>query len=205
MSAEAGRDTVSEQIRAKLAQMRGVENVDFSAYPDSLVVYCDSDGARMVAEESLRELVRQAAGHEPQVRVEISGPGTRSRRARFETIEVTAPQPGQVRARVVLEWQRKRFEGVSEGENSIAGELRACATATVRAVEKVAEGKVTFTLIGAKEVHVFDHDLVAVLLQSPELPDYRLIGTSIIAEDRRRSAALAALSATNRAVGNLVD
>ena len=124
-----------------------------------------------------------------------------NRRARFESIEISHPEPGTVRAHAALSWHRERFTAEAEGEASAAGELRACAVATMRAIEQFAGGEVTFNLIGAKEVHVFDHDIVVVLIQSQELPEHRLIGTSVIVDSRNRSAALAVLSATNRAVG----
>ena len=195
----------TDKLRQRLATISGVRTVDLSDYPDRVAIKCEMEGARGLTADAVRRIVREETGAEPEVQVDFTAAGSRAKRARFESIALSQPQAGMIKATATLEWQHQKVTGECEGEPSLAGELRACAIATMRAVEKVAEGKVSFTLIGAKEVHVFDHDLVAVLIQSPELPDHRMIGTSIISEDRRRSAALAVLSATNRAVGNYIE
>lgn len=205
MTAQPHGPAVTDKLRQRLPTISGVRAVDLSGYPDRIAITCDLEGVRGLTAEAVRRIVSEETGAEPEVEVDFSAAGSRAKRARFESIAVSQPQAGVIRAIATLEWQRQKVTGESEGEPSLAGELRACAIATMRAVEKVAEDKVSFTLIGAKEVHVFDHDLVAVLIQSPELPDHRMIGTSIISEDRRRSAALAVLSATNRAIGNFIE
>lgn len=205
MSVQPHGPAVTEKLRQRLAPISGVLAVDLSAYPDRVAIECEMEGVRGLTADAVRKIVREETGAEPEVQVDFTTADSRPKRARFESIAVSQPEAGVVRAIATLEWQRKKVTGECDGEPSRAGELRACALATMRAVEKVADGKVSFTLIGAKEVHVFDHDLVAVLIQSPELPEHRMIGTSIISEDRRRSAALAVLSATNRAVGNFIE
>ncbi|HUE95982.1 MAG TPA: hypothetical protein VMN39_04955 [Longimicrobiaceae bacterium] len=179
--------------------------MDLDGHPDRVIVQYDAEGVRALAVEAIRELVRAETGAEPEVEIEFAAPSTRAKRVRFDSIEVSQPQPGVVKAVAKLSWQREHYVAEAEGEASAVGELRACAAATMRAVERFAGGKVSFSLIGVKEFHVFDHDLVAVLLHAAELPDYRMIGTSIITEDRNRAAALAVLSATNRAVGNFLE
>jgi hypothetical protein len=206
MSIEEVREDAPERLQSTLQDLPGVGSVDLSGYPDRVVVRFEGAGIREFVAESVRETIAAEVGVTPQVEVELQVPPTvRTHRARFESVEVRPTEPGRIRARVALEWQDERVVGEAEGESNPAGELRICAMATIRAVEKVAAGEVSFTLIGAKELHVFDHDLVAVLLHAPQLPASRLLGTSIIAEDRRRSAALAVLSATNRVVGSFVD
>lgn len=205
MTVESQNADVANKLRQRLAAISGVRAVDLSGYPDRVAIKCEMEGARSLTAEAVKRIVREETGAEPEVQVDFTALGSRAKRARFESITVSQPQAGVVKAIATLEWQRQKVTGECEGEPSLAGELRACAIATMRAVEQVADRKVSFTLIGAKEVHVFDHDLVAVLIQSPELPDHRMIGTSIISEDRRRSAALAVLSATNRAVGNYIE
>lgn len=205
MSAQPVREGAADQLEARLLELDGVRSVDLGGYPATLVVRCEAEGASALAAQAVREVVQRESGSEPEVKIEITGPSPRTKRARFESIEVSYPQPGTVKAVAKLGWQREIFTGEAEGEASAAGELRACASATARAIEQFAGGSVSFTLVGAKEVHVFDHDLVAVLLHAVELPEHRLIGTSIISVDRKRAAALAVLNATNRAVGNFVD
>lgn len=205
MSAQPLREGAADQLESRLLELEGVRSVDLSGYPATLVVRCEGEGVFALAARAVRDRVQEESGADAEVKIEIAGPAPRTKRARFESMDVSYPQPGTVRAVAKLGWQRETYTGEAEGEASVAGELRACATATARAIEQFAGGGVTFTLVGAKEVHVFDHDLVAVLLHAVELPDHRLIGTSIISVDHRRAAALAVLNATNRAVGNFVD
>lgn len=192
-----------DQIQTQLSGLPGIRAVDMSAFPQRIMVRCDANGLRALTVERIRGMVREASGLDTEIEVELVGlPTARNRRARFESISVRPTGPGGVSARVVLEWQKQQYIGEAEGESSVAGDLRACCLATLRAVEKASGDEVSFNLVGAKELYVFDHNLVAVLVHCDQLPKHRLIGTSIIAEDRRRSAALAVLSATNRAVGN---
>jgi hypothetical protein len=127
------------------------------------------------------------------------------RRSRFDSLTTFEPGPGRFAARVKLEWDGEMLEGVSEGDRNQFAELRICASATLRAVERIADGNATFNVIGVKELQVFDHNLVVVLILSPQLPEQRLIGTAFITKDRRTAAALAALNATNRIVGRFIS
>lgn len=192
-----------DQIQSQLASLPGIRAVDMSAFPQRIAVRCDADAARDFAVERIRGMVREVSGVETEVEVELVGlPTIRTRRARFESVRVRPTGPGSVAARVVLEWHRREYVGEAEGESGPAGEIRAVCLATLRAVELAAGGEVLFSLVGAKELHVFDHDLVAVLVHCAQLPHQRLIGTSIITDNRTKSAALAVLSATNRTVGH---
>lgn len=196
----------AERVRERLTRLPGVRGVDVSRFPDRISLRCDTGATRELTSEIVRSLLRAETGLEPEVNIDFaqSQSSRALRRSRFDSLTISTPEPGRVAVRTVLEWNRQQYEGVSEEEANPAGELRACAIATIRAVEKFAAGRATFTLVGAKELHVFDHDLVAVLLNSPDLPDRRLIGTSIIVEDRRRAAAFAVLNATNRVVGSIM-
>ncbi|MEX2583629.1 MAG: hypothetical protein WD766_10160 [Gemmatimonadota bacterium] len=132
--------------------------------------------------------------------LQAAWPGTR---VRFDSLQVDKSEPGRVGVRVSLDWNRQRHEGEASGESGFVGELRASAMATVRTLGKVVGDDEAFSLVGVKEIHVFDHDIVAVLLNSPRLPERRLIGLAIVGDDRPRAAALAVLNATNRALGTL--
>ncbi len=127
------------------------------------------------------------------------------RRSRFDKIDVTHPERGRVAARVTLEWDGRSWEGHAEGVMNPAAELRVCAAAALRAVEGIVDQRANFSVIGVKEVRVFDHDLVVVLVHSPELTESRFIGMAMITEDRQRAAAMAALNATNRVVGRFIQ
>jgi hypothetical protein len=126
-------------------------------------------------------------------------------RVRFGTLDVATPEAGRMRVTVSLDWRDETFSGEAEGETGPGSEMRVSATAAIRALESVVSPSASFHLIGVKELRVFDHDLVAVLLHSPQLPEHRLLGTAMISNDRRRAAVLAVLSATNRAMGNFLE
>lgn len=185
-------------IRESLEALPGVLTVDVDEARSSGVVHTDAEGLEALATAALGELVRRETGQPAQIELRLTGGG--ERRARFLSLQVKPTAPGSVRATTVLEWHGEHFEGNADDETSRAGEIRACVNATIQAVERFIGDKVKFTLIGAKEVHVFDHDLIAVLVHSDQHPDRRLIGTSLIVNDRQRSAALAVLNATNRVV-----
>lgn len=127
------------------------------------------------------------------------------RRVRFAAVEVEHARANAATARVVLQWEGESFEGSAEGEVGGAFEIRTSAQATVHALQRVLDDRLTFQLVGAKALRIFDHDLVAVLLHSPEAPDRRLVGTSLVLDDMHRAAALAVLNATNRLVGSYLS
>lgn len=196
-----------DQIQSLLAELPDIRAVDMSAFPRRITVRCDANGLRALTVERIRGMIMEAAtGTVPEIDVELLGlSAARNQRARFESVTVRSTGPGTVRARVVLDWKNRQFVGEADGEASQAGEMRTCCLATLRAIEEAAGNEVSFSLVGAKELYVFDHNLIAVLVHSPQLRGQRLIGTSIIAEDRQKSAALAVLSATNRAFGNFSE
>jgi hypothetical protein len=203
-----GQEDLTRRIATRLGGLPGVKEVDVSRMPDGLRLRCDSASTRSLVAGAVESLLSAEMGVEPEVGVELIGapsqpaPGTR---ARFISLDVHYRNSGQATATAVLEWNGDRHQGESAAEASPAGELRASAMATLGALEEVVGDTGVFNLIGVKELRVFDHDLVAVLLYSPRLPDRRMIGLSIITESRYRSAALAVLNATNRAVGSLGD
>jgi hypothetical protein len=171
-----------------------------------VVIRSERSGAEQLTAATLAALLEADGVAAPVVAVEIldaASPTPSETRARFVSLEVQMEEPGRVLVHVTLELGGVHHIGEAGAEASPAGELRASAMATVHALEQVVGERALFSLIGIKEIHVFDHDVVAVLLYSPKLPDRRLIGLSIIIEDRQRSAALAVLNATNRAVGTL--
>jgi hypothetical protein len=194
----------AEALRSRLAALPGVEEVDLSGYPQRVTIRCEPSSLEALGEAAVRQALAAEGEPAPEVRLEVVGQAARAgQRVRFISLEFGSNEPGRVFARVTLEWDRRAHGGEAEGEANPAGELRVAALAAARALEQLVDGA-TFSLVGVKELHVFDHDLVAVLLNSPQLPGRRLLGTSIISEDRRRSAVLAVLNATNRALGALL-
>jgi hypothetical protein len=111
---------------------------------------------------------------------------------------------GRCRAKVVLTWaDGRQFTGESDGVISQAGELRCCAEATVRALERVVQPRLGFELLGVKAVRAFDATVVIVSLSArQESRASRLVGACLTETDAPRGAALAVLNATNRILGN---
>lgn len=201
------KSAVPAEVRKRLTELAGVREVDFAGYPDRVSISCDIDGAQALTAEAVSTILQAEAGVRPEVHVDLDSAGSPlgGRRMRFAGLQMANPEPGRLSARVTLEWNEEYHEGQGYGEANPAGELRASALAAMRALERVLADEATFTLVGIKELYVFDHNFVAVLLHSPRFADRRMIGISIITEDRRRAAVLAVLNATNRAVGSLTE
>ncbi len=125
-------------------------------------------------------------------------------RLRFQDFAFQRLASGRCRAKVVLAWaDGRQFTGESEGVISQAGELRCCAAATVRALERVVQPKLGFELLGVKAVRAFDATVVIVSLSArQESRASRLVGAYLTQDDPPRGAALAVLNATNRILGN---
>ncbi len=125
-------------------------------------------------------------------------------RLRFQDFVFQRLASGRCRAKVVLSAaDGRQFVGESEGVISQAGELRCCADATVRALERVVQPKLSFELLGVKAVRAFDATVVIVSLSARhEARASRLVGAYLTEDDPPRGAALAVLNATNRILGN---
>lgn len=132
------------------------------------------------------------------------GGGGPDQRLRFKEFEFHRLASGRCRAKVVLTWaDGRQFQGESDGVISQAGELRCCAEATVRALERVVQPKLGFELLGVKAVRAFDAIVVIVSLSArQESRASRLVGAYLAETDPPRGAALAVLNATNRILGN---
>jgi hypothetical protein len=130
--------------------------------------------------------------------------GAGGERLRFKDFEFQRLASGRCRAKVVLSWgDGRQFTGESEGVISQAGELRCCAQATVRALERVVQPQLGFELLGVKAVRAFDATVVIVSLSArQETRASRLVGAYLAEADAPRGAALAVLNATNRILGN---
>ena len=125
-------------------------------------------------------------------------------RLRFQDFAFQRLPSGRCSAKVVLAWaDGRQFTGESDGVISQAGELRCCAEATVRALERVVQPKLGFELLGVKAVRAFDATVVIVSLTvNTEGRSQRVVGSYLTDEDFARGSALAVLHATNRILGN---
>jgi len=133
------------------------------------------------------------------------GAGTGGERLRFQDFAFQRLANGRCRAKVVLTWaDGRQFTGESDGVISQAGELRCCAEAAVRALERVVQPQIGFELLGVKAVRAFDATVVIVALSArQEARVSRLVGACLTETDAPRGAALAVLNATNRMLGNV--
>src|SRR5438105_1922661 len=124
-------------------------------------------------------------------------------RIRFQDFQFQKLASGRCRAKVVLTWaDGRQFTGESDGVISQAGELRCCAEATVRALERVVQPRLGFELLGVKAVRAFDATVIIVSLSArQEARASRLVGACLTETDVPRGAALAVLNATNRILG----
>src|SRR4029077_17464382 len=78
-----------------------------------------------------------------------SAGGGGGERLRFQDFTFQRLASGRCRAKVVLTWaDGRQFTGESDGVISQAGELRCCAEATVRALERVVQPRLGFELLG---------------------------------------------------------
>jgi hypothetical protein len=123
------------------------------------------------------------------------------RRVRFVAARLKSPRMGRAVAEVALEWDGRTYAEELEGETGPALELRLAALATLRALNAILAGRISFELVGIKGVRAFDADLVVALVRS-DAGDRSLIGAALATEDPFRSASLAVLNATNRVLGN---
>lgn len=198
------KDDAGERLRKELEALPGVRRVVVDGPPHRVFVIGDEPDDEAPLEMSAQAVLARGGWAADQVELNVSYLPTDSapRRVRWQGIEVGRPRVGWVTAEVELEWAGKTFRGKSEGEGGLASELRICGLASARALEAIIGGALTLSLVGIKSIRIFDHDLVSVLLHSPQAPDRHLVGVSLVTTDVHRSASLAVLNATNRLLGN---
>lgn len=193
-----------DRLRTELEALPGVHRAIVAGPPWQAYLVCDADTSPVPVQVAAAAVLTEAGFPPGEVELNIAylaGTGT-ERRVRFHESRLDHPRVGLARATVSLEWAGSVHSGEDEGEGGAPGELRVSAKGTLRALEAVLDGTLTFDLLGIKAMRVFDHDLVAVLVRCHEEPERRLIGVSLVADDVCRAASLAVLNATNRLLGN---
>lgn len=195
----------AERLRKELEALPGIRRVLIDESPARVLLVCDPPGGYPPIEAAARALLLRE-GMQPELtdlQVSYLGSPQSRRRVRFRNLEVARPRAGQVEAVATLEWNERVYEGRAVGESGPAGDLRVCSQATLHALESVLEGVMSFQLVGVKSSRIFDDDMVAVLVYATDMPDRRLVGTSMVAQGEPcRAASLAVLNATNRTLGN---
>lgn len=124
----------------------------------------------------------------------------RRSRLRFDEFTAESFPDGRVRVGVALEWEGTLYTGEAPGTETLEGETRAAALATLQASQQATRGTLSLELMGVKAIRAFDAWVVIVSVRgrSPD-QEYSLIGSAACPEGQTtRGAALAVLDAINR-------
>jgi len=140
-------------------------------------------------------------------------PTPRQSRLLFFSHQAETERFNQVKHRVEVEWQGGTFVGEAQAADLPRPKLEAVAQATLQAVEKALQEKitderkaVTLSLDGVRVVEAFERKFVLVAVHAISGRDVaRLAGTTVTDESTDRAAILATLQATDRWVRGLVE
>jgi hypothetical protein len=130
-------------------------------------------------------------------------PGGDRRRVRFVCTE-RSDGPGGVTITVRLEWNDVLHEGTATGERGAVVELKTTAQAALLALEALCGYSIGVRIVGIKQIHAFDSQLIVASLLRSDGPPQRLVGAVIVSRNPIDSAALAVLSGLNRTLGNFL-
>lgn len=196
-----------ERLREIVEAIPGVVRAFVDARGPELYVVCEAgrEGLPMEAAVNLALTEEGLSADAMTVHVAVLGGTSEQRRVRYREAILTRPRVGIAAVRVTLDWQGNAYDGMAEGEGGLPLELRVSARAALRALESVLSDRIRFELLGVKSIRIFDHDFVAVLLRSPDIPDRRLIGAALASADLPAATARAVLNATNRLLGNYLS
>lgn len=193
------------RLREELESLDGVARAFVESDPFAIYLIGDP-GMRTPLEAPARAVLARHGWGGADLGLEISYPleAQPHRRVRFESARIDQLRVGSSRAVVALGWGGEQWEGTAEGGEGDAVEMRLAAVATLRALEQVVDGALTFKLVGVKGSRAFDAELVIVLVRCPEADARSFVGVALVPGDPVRSAALAVLNATNRLLGNFL-
>ncbi len=145
-------------------------------------------------------------GHElghAALRITLPTASEPRRRVRFVDA-VREEGQGGVTVTVNIEWNGVVHAGSVTGEKGHAVELKTTALAALDALQKIIHEDLAIRVIGIKQVHAFDSDLMVASMLRVDGVQQRLVGAVIVAGDPISSAALAVLSGLNRTLGNFL-
>ena len=104
----------------------------------------------------------------------------------------------EARVTVVLGWDDKAFEGEASGDLDEAARPRLVGEATLRAVERVAEGRILLDLTAVGTTNLGDAQIAMAQVVLDSGPD-AFVGSALIREaDPSKATARAVLDAINR-------
>lgn len=196
-----------ERLREIVEAIPGVIRTFVDTGGPELYVVCEA-GRESLPMEAAVHLALAEEGLADDVmplHIAVLGGSAEQQRVRYREAILTRPRVGIAAVRVTLDWQGNTYDGMAEGEGGLPLELRVSARAALRALESVLGDRIRFELLGVKSIRIFDHDFVAVLLRSPDVPDRRLIGAALASADLPSATARAVLNATNRLLGNYLS
>ena len=195
-------EAATARMRAELESIDGVRRALIDGPPTTVYLVCEHGEAAAIEMQASAVLTRNGLDRRAaDVQVSFLVSPQPARRVRFLRAHMVRPGAGRAVASVAVEWAGQIYEREADGESGETLELRLAALATLRTVEAVIEGALSFRLVGIKSLRAFDTDLVVVLLHT-EHGQAPLIGASLARESPHQSAAIAVLNATNRVLGN---
>jgi hypothetical protein len=201
------RASTVQVLRARLEALERVERALVDETTGGFVLLTGPDVDRLALEQEVRSAMAEE-GVEPEsmpVEVVSHEPRPERHRVRFVGVERWLLPEARVRVRVSLEWGGQVHVGEEEGESSAALEMRAAASAALRAVEGISPEDLRLRLIGIKQIRAFDQEITVVSLLRNTGSPQRLVGAVLTTENPLRTAALAVLNALNRVLGNYLS
>lgn len=141
-------------------------------------------------------------------------PSRYERRLRFVSAESSRTPGSRIDVHVTLALQdpgedsddsEVRFSGEASGVGDVILEPRLAVEATLAAIAEATGDPGYFRLVGIKVVHAFDTRVVLVCLRTSDDRSVQVVGAVPLVGEMARTAAKAALDATNRLVAIMLD
>lgn len=117
----------------------------------------------------------------------------------FRKLRVLQEEPLKCTAYVELELGDVIFEGSHRDTDTPRARVYSSARAVIEALEYLVEKEMAFYLAGLESLHVFQQDVLVVLIEGRQQRDQRrMLGTAVVNEDPQEAAVRAVLDAVNR-------
>ena len=157
---------------------------------------------RVVSIAVLKEGVEIEEGGGIEVADKGSGDGLRPSgppRVVFRKLRVLSEEPLKCTAYVELELGDVIFEGSHRDTDTPRARVHSSALAVIEALEYLAEKEMAFYLAGLESLHVFQKDVLVVMIEGRQQRDRRrMLGSAVVHEDPQEAAVRAVLDAVNR-------
>lgn len=199
--------SVRRLLRASLQQLPGVERVVLDEDTSTVGIICRHGSDREALAEAAMRVLDDAGVSLDDGSLQILTRADRPvrQRVRFIGAERFQEADAVVRVRVTLEWQGSEYVGEAVGERGDLIERRTAVLAALDAVDKIVPERLGLTLAGVKVQRAFDVDVILVSLYRAGSPPSRYSGAVLVHDDPLRAAAVSALNAINRLLGNFLE